>query len=101
MKWRPTPERIRITARVLVGDSWDDRRMEDLQPGDIFRAVSPNGQFINPATHEIDNSCVARVADYPIKNYNNQIGPVLGAQGYGVPIDVYRSMAELKRKGLS
>lgn len=101
MKWRPTPEKQRITARKFAGDAWVDIRMEDLQPGDIFRAVSPSGDLIDPCSGEGDRDAVSLVTDWPIKNYNNQIGSLLGAQGYGVPIERFESMDELKRKGLS
>jgi hypothetical protein len=101
VKWRPTPEKQRITARKFVGDAWIDCRMEDLQPGDIFRAVAPGGDLVDPCTNEPDEDAVALVIDWPIKNYNNQIGSLLGARGYGVPIDLFPSMDELKRKGLS
>lgn len=100
MKWRPVPEGRRITARKLVGDAWTDVQMADLEPGDIFRAVSPSGDLIDPVTGEGDRDVVARVADWPIKNYNNQIGSLLGAVGYGVPIELFESIDELKRKGL-
>lgn len=100
-RWRPTPPDITITARKLAGDGWVEIAMKDLAPGDIFRAVGPDGDLINPCTHEPDADCIARVLDYPIKNDMNQCGSLLGAQGYGVPVDVYASMDELRRKGLS
>lgn len=101
MKWRPTPEKILIKARKLAGDGWVDVLMQDLQPGDVFRAIGPDGDVIHPCSGESDDQVVALVTDYPIKNYNNQIGSLLGAQGYGVPIEVFPSIDELNRKGLS
>jgi hypothetical protein len=101
MAWRPTPESQRIMARKLAGDSWVDVRMEDLRPGDVFKAVSPTGELIDPCSGEPDDEVIALVTDYPIKNHNNQIGSLLGERGYGVPIDLFPSMDELKRKGLS
>lgn len=101
MKWRPTPEKILIKARKMVDDGWVDVLMQDLQPGDIFRAIGPDGDAIHPCSCEPDDLVVALVTDHPIKNHNNQIGSLFGAQGYGVPIEVFSSMDELKRKGLS
>ena len=101
MKWRPTPEKILIKARKLAGDGWVDVLMQDLLPGDVFRAIAPDGEVVHPVSGEPDDKVVALVTDHPIKNYNNQIGSLLGAQGYGVPIEVFESMGELKRKGLS
>lgn len=102
MKWKPTPKEYRITARRLIGETWEDCQLVDLRPGDIFRSVSPfTGEFIHPDTHEPDDACIARVNDLPIRNDNNCNGSLLGAVGYGVPIDLYASMDDLKRKGLS
>ncbi len=101
MKWRPTPEKILIKARKLAGDGWVDVLMQDLEPGDVFRAIAPDGGIIHPCSGEPDAEVISFVTDYPIRNYNNQIGSLLGAQGYGVPIEVFASMDELKRKGLS
>jgi len=101
VRWRRTPERILIRARKLAGDGWIDIEMSDLLPGDVFRAVAPDGEVIHPVSGEPDGDVIALVTDFPIKNYNNQIGSLLGAQGYGVPIEVYPSMDELNRKGLS
>jgi hypothetical protein len=102
MKWRRTPKEYLITALRLVGETWESCLLEELQPGDIFRAVSPfTGDFIHPETHEPDDACIARVNDLPIRNDNNRNGSLLGAVGYGVPIQLYESMDDLKRKGLS
>lgn len=101
MTWRPTPDAQLIMARRLVDERWIECLMQELRPGDIFRAVSPDGDLIDPATGEPDENMVALVTGHPIKNYNNQIGSLMGEQGYGVPIDVFASMDELKRKGLS
>lgn len=101
MKWRPTPKSQLITARRLVGKTWEDCLMQELQPGDIFRSVLPDGTIINPASEEADEVCVARVCDFPIRNDNNQIGSLNGAEGYGVPIEVFDSIEVLNRKGLS
>lgn len=101
MKWRPTPAKRLLTAKVYAGDGWIDRQMSDLEPGDIFRVASPSGELVNPLTNEPDDKVVALVTDYPIKNYNNQIGSLLGAEGYGVPIELFESFDDLKRKGLS
>ena len=101
MKWHPTRPGNKITARKFVGDSWIDMEMKDLIPGDIFRAVSPSGELIHPVTHEPDDDAVALVTDYPTKNDLNQTGSLLGAVGYGVPIEAFDSMEELKHRGLS
>lgn len=101
MKWRPTPDSILIKARKLAGDEWVTIEMKDLRPGDIFRAIAPDGGVIHPVTGEPDDVVVALVTDHPIRNDLNQIGSILGARGYGVPIEVFPSMDELKRKGLS
>lgn len=102
MNWKPCPKEYRITARRLVGNTWEDCDLVELKPGDIFRAVSPHtGQYIHPDTHEPDDACIARVNDLPIRNDNNQLGSLLGAVGYGVPITLFASTDDLKRKGLS
>ncbi len=101
MKWRPTPESRRIVARRLDGDRWVDTPMKDLHPGDIFRCVFPDGTVIHPCTHEPDDVVVCKVTDLPIKNINNQIGSIMGAEGYGVPIELYESMDDLNKRGLS
>lgn len=100
MRWRPTPPKDLITARRMVGDSWEACRFEELRPGDVFRAVGPCGCFVNPSTGEVDEACIALVADHPIKNDMGQTGQAAG-RGYGVPIDLFASMVELQRKGLS
>ncbi len=100
MAWKPVPAKNLVTARKLAGDGWVDIEMKDLQPGDVFRAVF-RGEVIHPETHEPDDEAVALVTDHPIKNVDNQIGSLLGAVGWGVPIHVFESMDELKRKGLS
>lgn len=101
MKWRPTPKSRLITALRRIGETWEACLMAELQPGDIFRAVDANGNTINPATHELDDDCVARVHDFPIRNDNNCNGSIFGAEGYGVPMELFRSIDDLKRRGLS
>lgn len=100
MRWRPTPAEDLITARRLVGDSWEACRFDELQPGDVFQAVGPDGGFVNPTTGEDDDACIARVADFPVRNELGQTGQAAG-RGWGVPINLYPSMAVLQRKGLS
>lgn len=101
MKWQPTPKSRLITACKLIGETWEACPMEDLQPGDIFRAISPDGVTINPVTHEPDENCIARVFEHPIRNYNNQNGSAWGAEGYGVPMELFASFEDLNRRGLS
>lgn len=99
MKWHPTPKANLITARRMSGDSWEACRLEDLRPGDVFRAVAPDGTFVNPTTGEEDEACIARVVDAPRKM--DPLGSDGQWHGYGVPIDLFPSIEELKRKGLS
>ncbi len=99
MKWRPTPEAELITARRMVGDGWEPCRFEELQPGDVFRAIAPDGSFVNPTTGLEDEACIALVLDPPRKL--DPLGSDGQWYGYGVPIDLFPSVEELKRKGLS
>lgn len=84
----------------MIGDSWESCRIEELRPGDVFRAVGPDGRFVNPSTGEADDSCIALVADHPIKNDLGQTGQTAG-RGYGVPVNLFASMAQLRLKVLS
>lgn len=98
MAWRPTKPEEKILARKLDGQTCE---FKDLRPGDVFHAIAADGHAIHPHTEEPDDEAVARVTGYPIQNVDNCNGSLLGAVGWGVPIEVYPSMDELKRKGLS
>lgn len=101
MAWKPVAPENKITARKYVGDAWVDVEMKDLLPGDIFKAVDPRGEVIDPCTNEPDDDVVALVTGYPIRNDNNQIGSLMGEVGYGVPVEVFESMSDLQKRGLS
>lgn len=99
-RWKPTPQAELMIAHRLAGDAWTPCRYDELQPGDIVRVETPEGERVNPVTLEPDDACVAIVKAHPFKNDLGQTGNPPG-QGYGVEMRVYASIDDLNQKGLS
>lgn len=98
-KWCPTPEDELVTARRMVGDSWEACRIENLRKGDVFMCVSPDGDFVHAHTLEADEESVAMACDDAVKM--DPLGSMGTWYGWGVACEVYASFDELKARGLS
>lgn len=94
MHWKRTPKADLITALRLVDGAWEPCLYEQLRSGDIFRAVDPAGQQINPLTFDPDASIVSIVESSPVKAYAQD-----GLQGHGFAIEIttYESLVDLRR----
>lgn len=88
MSWERTPKDRRLTAQRLVDGFWETCEYEDLKPGDIFRAVDTDGNFVNPMAEDNDD-VVAVVVEPPVRALAQD--GLLG-EGFAVMIDIYDTL---------
>lgn len=92
-EWQPTP-----AERLILAEKWPNGervRYDQLKPGDIFRSISPDGEYINPCTFE-PSECVNIAREMP-QRLSEDIqaeGYCLnsGVEGYCLYVDTFESL---------
>lgn len=95
MAWKPTP-----VERRIVAERWPDGERVDydeLRPGDIFRAVSPEGEYVDPFSFEPSESVsIARAMPQKLTADVQRQGYLLDSQieGFCLEVDTYETLAD-------
>jgi hypothetical protein len=98
MAWRETPESRRAVA-VMIFDG-AIKQIKDLVPGDLFRMREPDGTIFNPITLEPDPKVVCKAIDFPVRDEFGTDNYAVGT-GYGVAIETFADIEQLKQRGLA
>jgi hypothetical protein len=99
--WTPTPDYDRLRALVIVDGVEVERCYGGLRKGDIFRTLTPDGDFIHPmggyvdlTADEMNDGMLGRV--YAICDEDAVRHPY-GGTGYGVEI-LWGSLNDMLRR---